>query len=77
MYKDFKGALEKIVGLCEKTTYPTKRIESIMDIALQALGLTENQRELQIRIMRETALQKQHDIRLKKQIKEKEREDDK
>jgi hypothetical protein len=50
-----KTALEKIVALCEKARQPTKRSERIHDIALCALGLTANQREFEIRKVREAA----------------------
>lgn len=48
-------ALERIVKLCEKSRQPTKRSERIHDIALCALGLTANQREFEIRKVREAA----------------------
>ncbi len=62
MTHSHKLALEKIVTLCSKSTFPTKRIEQIYDIALQALGLTANQREHEIRSMREGAIQRQRDL---------------
>lgn len=61
MSHEHKLALERIVALCEKSRQPTKRVERIHDIALQALGLTANQREFEIRKVREAALQSKRD----------------
>jgi hypothetical protein len=61
MSHEHKVALEKIISVCEKSRQPTKRIERVMDIALEALGLTANQREAEITAMRQAAIQKQRD----------------
>jgi hypothetical protein len=58
MSHEHKKACERIATLCSKSTQPTKRIEQIFDVALEALGMTANQREFEIRTMRQTALQR-------------------
>lgn len=44
MSHEHKVAIEKIAGLCLKSTQPTYRLLRIFDIALSAQGLTLNQR---------------------------------
>jgi hypothetical protein len=61
MSHEWKVALEKIVTLCAKSRIPTNRIERIYDIALEGLGMTANQREFEIRKMREAAIQARRD----------------
>ncbi len=61
MSHEHKRALERIVALCEKSRQPTKRGERIHDIALEALGLTANQREFEIRKVREAFIQRSRD----------------
>ncbi len=61
MAHEHRVALEKIVALCEKSRLPTKRTERIFDIALEALGLTANQRQYKIKTIREEALQQRRD----------------
>jgi hypothetical protein len=39
-----KQALELIVTICQLSRQPTRRIYSILDVALKGLGLTANQR---------------------------------
>lgn len=57
MIHAYKTALERIVQLCEKSRQPTRRSERIHDIALSALGLTANQRDYEIRKVRDKAAQ--------------------
>ena len=45
MSHEHKVALGKIAGLCERSRTATDRTCRIYDIALGALGLTQNQRE--------------------------------
>lgn len=61
MSYEHKLALERIVTILEKARQPTKRSERIHDIALCALGLTANQREFEIRKVREASIQKARD----------------
>lgn len=61
MSKEHKLAIERILALCEKTKRPTNTIKRVMDIALQASGLTENQRKMEIQAMCERAFQSQRD----------------
>ena len=61
MSHEHKEACERIASLCRKSRKPTDRICQIYDIALAALGLTANQREFEIRTMRQNALQKIRD----------------
>lgn len=61
MSHEHKLAIQRIVALCEKQRQPTRRSERIHDIALESLGLTANQREFEIRKVREKALQFRRD----------------
>lgn len=66
MSKEHKLAIERILALCEKTNRPTNTIKRVMDIALQASGLTETQRKIEIQAMCERAFQRQRDHAEKK-----------
>lgn len=61
MSYEHKKACERIASLCSKASQTTKRMEQIYDIALTALGRTANQREYEIRMVRENAIQKTRD----------------
>lgn len=61
MTHEHKKALDAIILICERSRQPTHRIERIYDIALQALGLTANQRNELVLKLRHRTIQKQRD----------------
>lgn len=55
MSHEHKLAVQRIISICEKTQFPNDRIFRILDIALEAEGLTENQRQMEIARLKEDA----------------------
>lgn len=74
MTHETKKAIEKIITICEKSRQPTARVLRIYDIALESLGLTENQRAELINKLKQEKVQAYRDKLMARQQKEKENE---
>lgn len=64
MRGDYRKALEVIADLCANPrNIPTRRQERIHDIAMEALGMTSNQRNAEIERVRQVARDRMVDNR--------------